>query len=597
MAEDVNESKVRQRKVTTTEAEGANGDREENNHSSESLQDDKQSQDDPNPVVLKECSKSLEDGTYWLTRIVLLRYIAFIYFVAFLVALHQNKQLLGNGGLLPIKIHLDRVLNYVGGEVNLKALSFAPTILWYVEQTDIDMWLDRIGYVGLGVSAFIIISGTANMPIMFLLWMLYHSLVSVGQRWYSFGWETLLLESGFLAIFLCPLLTLRQFPRRTPPPSVAIWGYRWLIFRIMLGAGLIKIRGDQCWRDLTCMHYHYETQPVPNPISYYLHQSPGAMHKFETLSNHFIELIACFFVIMPWRPLLLLGAALQILFQVVLIISGNLSFLNWLTILPSLACLDDKFFSFLFSEETQKSVRKIQREDRLGVGPTPTIGVYIRKVMNLSLAVLIAFLSIPVVLNLLSSRQAMNTSFDSLRLVNTYGAFGSITKERTEVIFEGTLSSNPTDPSAEWLPYEFHCKPGNISRRPCLISPYHYRLDWLMWFAAFQNYQANNWFVHLAGKLLMNDEHTMSLISHNPFQDTGPPKFVRAQHYLYKYTKIGSEEAKKGQWWTRQLRGSYLPAVSLESLYDYMTQQSWDLPKYVKKLVREEKKMKAKKKM
>ncbi|PIK48545.1 putative lipase maturation factor 1 [Apostichopus japonicus] len=541
-------------------------------------------------------SKCIETGTYWLTRIVLLRYLAFIYFVAFLVALQQNKQLLGNHGLLPIKLHLDKILNYVGGEVNQKAISFAPTILWFVDQSEIDLWLDRIAYGGLGVSAFVLISGAANMPLMIILWLLYHSLVSVGQRWYSFGWESQLLETGFLAIFLCPVWTVRQFPRKTQPPWVAIWGYRWLIFRIMLGAGLIKIRGDQCWRDLTCMDYHYETQPVPNPISYYLHQSPGLMHKFETLSNHFIELISCFFVMIPWRPSLLLGAAIQVLFQVVLIISGNLSFLNWLTILPSLACLDDKFYSFLFPEDTKRKLRIIQREDKLGVGPSPTVGVYIRRVMNICLALLIGYLSIPVVQNLLSSRQAMNTSFDSLRLVNTYGAFGSVTKERTEVIFQGTHSNDPSIPGTEWLDYEFVCKPGNVSRRPCLISPYHYRLDWLMWFAAFQNYQANNWFIHLAGKFLMNDEQTMTLIEHNPFKGGEPPKFVRAQHYRYRYTEIGSEEAEKGQWWRRELLGDYLPPVSLESLYDYMKNQSWDLPKYIKKKVREEKREKAKRK-
>ncbi|GFR69257.1 lipase maturation factor [Elysia marginata] len=146
------------------------------------------------------------------------------------------------------------------------------------------------------------------------------------------------------------MFTLSELPKATPSSKINIFAFRWLIFRIMIGAGLIKIRGDKCWRDLTCMNYHYETQPVPNPVSYYLHQSPEAMHKFEVLSNHFIELVAPFLLLLPHRGLCMLGGALQIVFQVVLIISGNLSFLNWLTILPSLACFDDASLAWMFPD-------------------------------------------------------------------------------------------------------------------------------------------------------------------------------------------------------------------------------------------------------
>ncbi|XP_033117736.1 lipase maturation factor 1-like isoform X2 [Anneissia japonica] len=464
----------------------------------------------------------LESGTYWLTRIVFLRFQAFIYFVAYLVALHQNKELIGTKGLLPANLYMKRLSDHVNGNL-WDGLNFGPTLLWFTEWKNVDYWLDSIAYAGLMLSGFIILTGCANMIMMAGLWILYHSLVNVGQRWYGFGWESQLLECGFLAIFMCPLFSLREIPRRTPTPLVTLLGFRWLIFRIMIGAGLIKIRGDQCWRDLTCMNYHYETQPVPNPVSYYLHQSPDWMHQFETASNHFIELGAPWLLIIPWRPTLMIGGTIQVLFQVVLILSGNLSFLNWLTILPSICCFDDKFFAKFFSKGVIAQVKEIQEESRSNIQQLHQ-GQYIRSVMHIALAALITYLSIPVVKNLLSQRQAMNTSFDPLRIVNTYGAFGSVTKERTEVIFQGTSSTNPTDPNAEWLEYEFKCKPGNVTRTPCLISPYHYRLDWLMWFAAFQSYQRNNWLVHLAGKLLANDEATVTLIEHNPFRDKDPPE-------------------------------------------------------------------------
>ncbi|XP_072312519.1 lipase maturation factor 1 isoform X2 [Eucyclogobius newberryi] len=397
--------------------------------------------------------------------------------------------------------------------------------------------------------------------------------------WDSFGWESQLLETGFLAIFLCPVWSLSQTPRRCPPSLISVWAFRWLIVRIMLGAGLIKIRGDKCWRDLTCMDYHYETQPVPNPMSYYLHHTPWWFHQFETLSNHFIELIVPFFIFMG-RRMCIVNGTLQILFQVVLIISGNLSFLNWLTIIPSLACFDDASLAFLFRSGSgaKKTVLEIQKETAAGLTPAPSKGMFIRRVVNISMGILIGFLSVPVVMNLVSSKQVMNTSFDPLRIVNTYGAFGSITKERTEVIIQGTVASDPKDPSAVWEEYQFLCKPGDLYRRPCVISPYHYRLDWLMWFAAFQTYEQNEWVIHIAGRLLSNDSAVLSLMDQDPFQGRETPRWLRGEHYIYKFSKPGSTSAAQGKWWVRKRIGPYFPPVDLEGLRGYFQSRNWPHP-------------------
>src|SRR3989442_442015 len=128
----------------------------------------------------------------------------------------------------------------------------------------------------------------ANVPILAALWLLYMSFVHVGQLFYGYGWEMLLLEAGFLAIFLCPLFRPHPFPRRAPPSAIVMVLLRWLAFRLMFGAGLIKLRGDPCWRDLTRMLYHYETQPLPNPPSLYLHFIPAWFHRGEVLFNHLV---------------------------------------------------------------------------------------------------------------------------------------------------------------------------------------------------------------------------------------------------------------------------------------------------------------------
>ncbi|KAK6174133.1 hypothetical protein SNE40_017466 [Patella caerulea] len=568
---------VRKRKLTirgkseTSEKHGGGGDASAMNMMrKESIGDDKE----------RSLDKQLAPGSYWLTRIVMLRYLGFIYFVAFLVALHQNKPLLGLKGLLPVDKVLDNIKERTNGDPWIM-VNHVPSVLWWFDyRNNLDVLLDGLAYSGIILSVFLMVRGAANWFIMAALWILYQSIVNVGQRWYSFGWESQLLETGFLAIFLCPVWNLSSVPQQTPTSRVVIYGYRWLIFRIMLGAGLIKIRGDQCWRDLTCMNYHYETQPVPNPMSYYMHQSPEFFHKFETLSNHFIELIVPFALFLT-RRIVMIGGSLQILFQVVLIISGNLSFLNWLTILPSLACFDDLSLSWMFSNSknsVKHQVVNIEMTRRVKK-PQPNIGNYMRNVFNISLGIFLVYLSIPVVQNLFSSRQAMNSSFDPLRLVNTYGAFGSVTKKRTEVIFQGTMSKDPMSPSAVWEEYEFKCKPGNVTRTPCIISPYHYRLDWLLWFVPFhKSFQYNPWIVHLVVKLLANDEDTLSLIRYNPFINQ-PPRYIRIENYRYVFTKIGSPEAKSGAWWKRKHIGNYLQPLSFDSVRDFMKNMQWEMPK------------------
>lgn len=496
--------------------------------------------------------------------------------MAFLVAFNQNRPLIGQKGILPVNIHLELYERQLASSLWARFYN-CPTLLWFVSRDDFDFWLDFIAAVGMAISMSVIILGAANALLMAVLWMLYHSLVNVGQTWYSFGWESQLLETGFLAIFLCPIYTISKFPSYSPPLIVVIAGYRWLIFRIMIGAGLIKIRGDSCWRDLTCMNYHYQTQPVPNPLSYFLHHAPEIIHKLETMGNHIVELVVPFLLFYPRNGRIFAGFV-HIIFQIILILSGNLSFLNWLTILPSICCFDDKFFEPLFSQESKNSVQRIMHLKKLErAKPKSSLTSKGQSFIFILLFCLVSYLSVPVVLNMLSPGQAMNRSFNPLRIVNTYGAFGSVTKTRTEVIIQGT-NDDPFSDNAKWLEYEFYCKPGNVTRRPCIISPYHYRLDWLMWFAAFQNAESNPWFIQLISKLLQNDRLVMTLIEKNPFEGTDPPKYIRAEHFRYTYTKIGSRAALAGKWWNRKRIGTYLQPVNLKMLMGYLTSRGFDVP-------------------
>jgi hypothetical protein len=364
---------------------------------------------------------------------------------------------------------------------------------------------------------------------------LYLSFVNVGQTFYGFGWETLLLETG--------VLTIVAGGNRLLPSTVLIWLYRWLLFRLMFGAGLIKLRGDPCWRDLTCLDYFFETQPMPNALSWYFHWLPRTAHHAGVVFNHIVELAVPFLYLLP-QPAAAIGGIVTILFQATLIAGGNLSWLNWLTIVLCIPAIDDRWWSWL------------------PIRPSPPPGSSrIHRVATGVLAVLVAILSVNPVLNLVSPRQLMNSSFEPLHLVNTYGAFGSITQTRNEIIIEGTADTVVTGETV-WRPYEFTGKPGDPLRRAPQVAPYHLRLDWLMWFAAMSSPEDHPWFSALLVKLLQGDRATLGLLRTNPFPQR-PPRWVRARFYEYHFT-TPDEHRRTGAWWTRREAGDYFPAVSLK---------------------------------
>jgi len=492
---------------------------------------------------------------FWLTRFVILRLLGLVYAAAFLNVVHEVVPLIGQDGLLPAHLFVERVADAHGGV--WEGFLALPSLFWWSVS---DTALLAVGWGGLLLSL-AVLAGYANAVMMFFLWALYMSVDHVGQRWYAFGWESQLLETGFLAVFLCPLLDARPFPR-TPPPRLVIWLYRWLLIRLMLGSGLIKIRGDDCWVDLTCLIHHYETQPIPHPLSWLIHQAPVWFHQAGVLVNHVVELVAPLLLFGP-RPARLVAGVLFVGFQVMLLLSGNLSFLNWLTLVPALACFDDAFLRRL---HPRRIVAAMDRARSLATPPRAHAAAAI------ALSLTVAWLSVDPVANLLSDQQRMNTSHDRLHLVNSYGAFGTVGEVRHEVILQGTTDDPPTDES-EWREYGFKCKPGDPRERPCLITPYHMRLDWLMWFAALSNHQRHPWIVHLMWKLLHDDPGTLGLMAPSPFPD-GPPRWIRARRYRYEFTALGDDD---DAWWRREDIGSYLPPLSRdhEDLVRFVRARGW----------------------
>lgn len=466
-----------------------------------------------------------EHHKYWTARFLLYRGLFLTYFVAFLVAYRQFVPLAGENGLLPFTRWLEgrdirehpSLFHFFDSDRTVELVSLAGCSLSLVGLAGIE-WFGALAV------------GTCLL----VLWGFYLSLVKAGGLFYGYGWESFLLETGFLAMFL------GGAHQQVPP--VMLFLVAWLLFRVMFGAGLIKIRGDQCWRDLTCMDYHYETQPMPNPLSWFFHHLPKWWHKIEVLGNHVTELMVPFLYFLP-QPLAGIGAFMTVGFQGWLMLSGNFSWLNFLTGVLALVLLPDFFFEGVLGGPVAPELAPVH--------PVQQYLIY-------AYAGAVILLSYYPVKNLLSSQQLMNAGFDPLNLVNTYGAFGSITKTRNELVVQGR------EEGGDWRTFEFKGKPTDPYRCPPQWAPYHLRLDWQLWFAAMRR-RPRYWLIPMLSKLQEQDQAFLSLIHENPFEDSEGPDEVRILRYRYEFSDP-EVRRKEGKWWEREFVDEHIPPMTRQDL-------------------------------
>lgn len=458
---------------------------------------------------------------YTAARTVLQRGIAAVYVIAFVAVLHQFRPLLGEHGLLPVPAFVRRV-----------PWRAAPSLF---HRRYSDRLLLVVGWAGLLIAVTLVVglpqTGPPWLPMLafLVLWVLYLSVVNVGQVFYGFGWESLLLEAGFLAAFLGS--------DEVAPPLTVLVLFWWLVLRLELGAGLIKWRGDPAWRDLTALHYHHETQPMPGPLSRLFHLLPRPLHKVEVAANHVTQLLLPFLLFVP-GPVASAAAGVVVVTQAWLVLSGNFAWLNWLTIVLAFSAITDDALGAVVAPGG----------GALGTpdpGPAPLWFVAVALVVT----ALCLWLSRLPARNLVSRDQLMNASFNAWHLVNAYGAFGSVTRRRTEVVVEGTLDDDP-GPGTSWAEYEFRGKPGDVRRLPRQYAPYHLRLDWMMWFLGLGSTAQLRWFEVFLVRLLEADRPTLGLLARDPF-DGAPPRWVRARLYRYRFTSRAERRAT-GQRWIRE---------------------------------------------
>lgn len=499
-----------------------------------------------------------EPMTYVLVIALFRRALGVIYFLAFASLAVQMPGLYGSQGILPIA-------DYIA----TRGILYGPLGVWLVPSVfwlnTSDAFIQTVPIVGALLSLLLLL----DMPrvpfvrraLLVALFVLYLSLVAVGQDFLSFQWDHLLLEVGFLAIFL-------------GDGQIVLWLYRWLLFRLMFLSGLVKIlSGDPTWRNLTALDYHFETQPLPNVVGWYVHHLPSGVHRAMTAATFFIELVVPFLIFAPRR--LRFGAAAGIaLLHLQIFITGNYNFFNLLSMALCLLLLDDVALRVLLPARVSASLVPpvVARSNRLARGMTHVIAAILFVISTFQM---LSWGRVPT-----PGLVAWTTDLiEPFRIVNVYGPFAVMTTWRPEIVIEGS------NDGVNWLAYEFKYKPGEVRRAPPWVAPHQPRLDWQMWFAALrvrtgdprallpslranpaiwfylQNYGAEAWFVNFLVRLLEGSPPVLALLDKNPFPNA-PPRFIRAHLYNYRFSAFDAPFTT-GEWWTREEQGLYFPPLTL----------------------------------
>ncbi|OGJ56540.1 hypothetical protein A2635_02790 [Candidatus Peribacteria bacterium RIFCSPHIGHO2_01_FULL_51_9] len=486
---------------------------------------------------------TLGESHFIIARWIFLRAMGVIYLIAFLSLWVQIRGLIGSHGILPVQDFLDAVREHVGPD----RFRLLPTIFW-VSASDAALHI----VCGLGVlSALLLIFNVLPLASAIVLWALYLSLFNVGQDFLSFQWDTLLLETGFLTIFLVPWGILPGLGVALSPLIILL--FWWLLFRFMFESGVVKLTsGDTSWRDLTALTYHYFTQPLPTWTAWYMHQMPAAFHKFSTLFTYGIELALPFLIFTSRIPRLIACIGF-VLLQIIIFSTGNYNFFNLLTVALSLLLIDDRMWVQVLPQRLVEWISPIAATEILPqwfAGIISVIAIVIILVSGFQLLRTLAR-GVPMPRFI----EVLETWIDPFRSVHSYGLFRVMTKTRPEIIIEGSSDGE------HWKSYEFRWKPGDPTRRPAFIEPHQPRLDWQMWFAALGNFRTTPWFHSLLFGLLKGSDEIHGLLKENPFP-SNPPKFIRAVLYEYTFTDMKERKAT-GAWWKRTYKGLYAPALSL----------------------------------
>jgi hypothetical protein len=445
--------------------------------------------------------------------------LGMVYLLAFGSLLVQVQGLYGSQGILPIHDLVTDIHRRAGPRAFLRFPS-----IFLINPSDTVLTASAV--LGVCLSIYLL-AGLPPLPALVLLWLIYLSFASLGQEFLSYQWDALLLETGFMTIFL---------PLANPDWPVVCLAYQLFIFRFMFSAGTVKLTSrDPNWRNLRAMCFHYETQPIPNRIAWYAHQLPEGIQKLSTLATFLFELVVPFLALGP-APVKLACFCLLVCFQGLIILTGNYGFFNCLTIVLAVPLLEDRYLGFL------------------GRGLTPAAGMPFFSTPAGAVFGIALLLNILQICRLFLRPQWLSRILSRCgrwQISNPYGLFAVMTTERYEFVIEGSRNLQ------EWLPYEFRWKPGGPAVPPRQAAPHQPRLDWQMWFAALNPGYVEEWLSRLLRRLLEGSPAVLGLFRTIPFSPV-PPDYIRLVVYRYHFSDVATQRAS-GRWWNRSEIGRSEP--------------------------------------
>jgi predicted DCC family thiol-disulfide oxidoreductase YuxK len=517
--------------------------------------------------------KDVRPPTYFWARRWFLRMLGLIYLIAFVSLWVQVDGLVGSNGMSPVSQFLPAVRQQVG----LDAYFLLPTLCWFDSSNAFLHFLCGGGVV----LSLLLIFGVAPALSLVVLFIFYLSLTIAGQVFFNFQWDVLLLEAGFLSIFLAPW---RLWPRDlllwpgsaipttatsaivSPVSRAGLFLLKFLLFKLMLMSGVVKLTsGDDSWgwvnhsfhwSALTALDYHYWSQPLPTIFSWWADKTPEWFKHFSVAFCLAVEIIAPFFIWAPRRPRLV-AAGLMIFLQMVIALTGNYCFFNLLTIALCLLLIDDTAVASLCRGALRHGVPDTATPRR-GYNGASAYAAIVVIVITFPINAWLIFSAFKPQSRPPGSLANFYEQLEAFRIVNGYGLFRVMTKDRCEIVIEGSSDG------INWAPYEFKWKPGDVKRAPGWCAPHQPRLDWQMWFAALETPDQNPWLIGLIVRLLEGSRDVTGLLAHNPFPDK-PPNYLRAMFYRYRFTNI-EEHRQTGAWWKRQELREYLPTISRDQL-------------------------------
>jgi predicted DCC family thiol-disulfide oxidoreductase YuxK len=511
--------------------------------------------------------KDVQRPTYFWARRWFLRALGVIYLIAFVSLWVQVDGLVGSDGVSPVNQFFPAAHAQIGPE----AYTVLPTLCWFNSSNAFLHFLCGSGVL----FSLLLIFGIAPAVSLLALFVFYLSLTVAGQIFFNFQWDVLLLETGFLSILFAPWRLLpRELSWRpgSAPPATAtpvsragLFLLKFLLFKLMLMSGVVKLTsGDDSWWNLTALDYHYWSQPLPTIFAWWADKSPEWFKHFSVAFCLVVEIIVPLFIWAP-RRLRSIAAGLLIFLQLAIAITGNYCFFNLLTIALCLLLIDDASVASLCRRVFPRQV-PITATER-GGDSNATGGRALPERLCSYAAIVVIVVTLPINAWLIFSAFKPLTSppralakvyerLEPFRIVNGYGLFRVMTKDRCEIVLEGSADG------INWLPYEFKWKPGDVNRAPGWCAPHQPRLDWQMWFAALETPRQNPWFIALIFRLLQGSQDVSGLLASNPFPDR-PPRYMRAMFYRCRFTTV-DELRQTGAWWKREELREYLPTVSLD---------------------------------